>query len=242
MATRVGINGFGRIGRNFFRAALDRKADFEIVAANDLGDAQTMAHLLKYDSNLGPLEGDVSVGRRGPPCRRSGDQAPLGARAGGPRLGRPRRRRRARVDGVLHQARGCAEAPRRRCEEGRDLGARHRPRPHARAGRERRPVRRRHAPHRLERVVHDELRRADGQGAPRLLHGRAGLHDDDPRVHERPAHPRPAARGHPPGPCGGDQPDPDLDRSRPRDRARAPRPEGQGRRDVRCARRCRPAR
>jgi glyceraldehyde 3-phosphate dehydrogenase len=61
MATRVGINGFGRIGRNFFRAALERKADFEIVAANDLGDAQTMAHLLKYDSNLGPLEGDVSV-------------------------------------------------------------------------------------------------------------------------------------------------------------------------------------
>jgi glyceraldehyde 3-phosphate dehydrogenase len=61
MATRVGINGFGRIGRNFFRAALDREAEFEIVAANDLGDAQTMAHLLKYDSNLGPLEGEVAV-------------------------------------------------------------------------------------------------------------------------------------------------------------------------------------
>jgi glyceraldehyde 3-phosphate dehydrogenase len=59
--TRVGINGFGRIGRNFFRASLRRDADFEIVAANDLGDANTMAHLLKYDSNLGPLEGDVSV-------------------------------------------------------------------------------------------------------------------------------------------------------------------------------------
>ncbi len=59
--TRVGINGFGRIGRNFFRAAQKRGADFEIVAANDLGDAATMAHLLKYDSNLGPLEGDVMV-------------------------------------------------------------------------------------------------------------------------------------------------------------------------------------
>ena len=59
--TRVGINGFGRIGRNFFRASLTRDADFEIVAANDLGDANTMAHLLKYDSNLGPLDGDVSV-------------------------------------------------------------------------------------------------------------------------------------------------------------------------------------
>jgi glyceraldehyde 3-phosphate dehydrogenase len=53
----VGINGFGRIGRNFFRASLTRTADFEIVAANDLGDAATMAHLLKYDSLLGPLPG-----------------------------------------------------------------------------------------------------------------------------------------------------------------------------------------
>jgi len=61
MAIRVGINGFGRIGRNFFRAQLERKADIEIVAANDLGDEKTMAHLLKYDSTLGPLEGDVEV-------------------------------------------------------------------------------------------------------------------------------------------------------------------------------------
>ena len=59
--TRVGINGFGRIGRNFFRAAVSRDAKFEIVAANDLGDAATMAHLLRYDSLLGPLEGEVSV-------------------------------------------------------------------------------------------------------------------------------------------------------------------------------------
>jgi glyceraldehyde 3-phosphate dehydrogenase len=59
--TRVGINGFGRIGRNFFRAALDRDADFEIVAFNDLGDLETMAHLLRYDSNLGPFPGDVEV-------------------------------------------------------------------------------------------------------------------------------------------------------------------------------------
>ena len=50
---KVGINGFGRIGRNFTRAHLDRGGDFEIVAANDLGDAKTMAHLLKHDSVLG---------------------------------------------------------------------------------------------------------------------------------------------------------------------------------------------
>ena len=61
MAIRVGINGFGRIGRNFFRAQLERKADIEIVAANDLGDEKTMAHLLKYDSTLGPLEGEVEA-------------------------------------------------------------------------------------------------------------------------------------------------------------------------------------
>jgi glyceraldehyde 3-phosphate dehydrogenase len=62
VATRVGINGFGRIGRNFFRAAAKQGADFEIVAFNDLGDLPTMAHLLKYDSTLGPFEGDVEVG------------------------------------------------------------------------------------------------------------------------------------------------------------------------------------
>src|SRR3984957_9772887 len=59
--TRVGINGFGRIGRNFFRAALGRDNGFEIVAANDLGDPDTMAHLLRFDSTLGPLDGEVSV-------------------------------------------------------------------------------------------------------------------------------------------------------------------------------------
>jgi glyceraldehyde 3-phosphate dehydrogenase len=59
---RVGINGFGRIGRNFFRAHLERKGDFDVVAANDLGDVATMAHLLKHDSVLGRLDEDVEVG------------------------------------------------------------------------------------------------------------------------------------------------------------------------------------
>src|SRR5437588_1743981 len=60
--TRVGINGFGRIGRNFFRAHLERGGNFELVAINDLGDAKTMGHLLKYDSVLGQLDEDVEVG------------------------------------------------------------------------------------------------------------------------------------------------------------------------------------
>ena len=62
MAIRVGINGFGRIGRNFFRAQQQLGADIEIVALNDLGDAKTMAHLLQYDSVLGPFAGDVELG------------------------------------------------------------------------------------------------------------------------------------------------------------------------------------
>jgi len=58
---RVGINGFGRIGRNFWRAVQASDHDIEIVAFNDLGDMKTMAHLLKYDSIAGTLAGDVAV-------------------------------------------------------------------------------------------------------------------------------------------------------------------------------------
>ena len=60
MTIRVGINGFGRIGRNYFRAALEQGADIEIVAVNDLGDTATTAHLLKYDTILGRLKAEVS--------------------------------------------------------------------------------------------------------------------------------------------------------------------------------------
>jgi glyceraldehyde 3-phosphate dehydrogenase (phosphorylating) len=62
MGIRVGINGFGRIGRNFFRAQNALQADIDIVALNDLGDAKTMAHLLRYDSTLGPFPGEVELG------------------------------------------------------------------------------------------------------------------------------------------------------------------------------------
>ena len=62
MTIRVGVNGFGRIGRNFFRAVLASGADIEIVAFNDLGDVDTIANLLKYDSILGRLPYEVKVG------------------------------------------------------------------------------------------------------------------------------------------------------------------------------------
>ncbi len=59
MTVRVGVNGFGRIGRNFWRAAQASEHDIEVVAFNDLGDVATMAHLLKYDSVLGKLSEEV---------------------------------------------------------------------------------------------------------------------------------------------------------------------------------------
>jgi glyceraldehyde 3-phosphate dehydrogenase len=61
MAIRVGINGFGRIGRSFFRAQAEMGVDIEVVAVNDLGDLKTMAHLLKYDSVQGRFPGEVRV-------------------------------------------------------------------------------------------------------------------------------------------------------------------------------------
>ncbi|CAL9567845.1 type I glyceraldehyde-3-phosphate dehydrogenase [Streptomyces sp. NPDC029526] len=60
MTIRVGINGFGRIGRNYFRALLEQGADIEIVAVNDLGDTATTAHLLKYDTILGRIKQEVT--------------------------------------------------------------------------------------------------------------------------------------------------------------------------------------
>src|SRR6266545_5463093 len=61
MAVKVGINGFGRIGRNFYRAVAKRGADVQVVAVNDLTDAKTLAHLLKYDSVHGRLDGEVQA-------------------------------------------------------------------------------------------------------------------------------------------------------------------------------------
>src|SRR6188472_1435611 len=63
--TRIAINGFGRIGRNFFRAAAARGVKLDIVAINDLTDAKTLAHLLKYDSVLGRFNGEVQASDSG---------------------------------------------------------------------------------------------------------------------------------------------------------------------------------
>jgi glyceraldehyde 3-phosphate dehydrogenase len=85
VAVRVGINGFGRIGRNYFRAALAKGSDLEVVAVNDLTDNRALAHLLKYDSTAGPLaeevglEGDsIVVGGRSVKVLEERDPAALG--------------------------------------------------------------------------------------------------------------------------------------------------------------------
>ena len=134
MAVKVGINGFGRIGRNLFRAASESGADIEIVAVNDLTDDDTLAHLLKYDSILGRFPGEVSVGDgiitvdgREITALEERDPAQLPWADLG-------------VDVVIEstgfftEARRCRQAPRGRRQEGDHLGARDRARRHRRAG------------------------------------------------------------------------------------------------------------
>ena len=65
MGVKVGINGFGRIGRNFFRAAKHLRKDWDFVAVNDITDSRTLAHLLRYDSVLGRFDGEVGVSQDG---------------------------------------------------------------------------------------------------------------------------------------------------------------------------------
>jgi glyceraldehyde 3-phosphate dehydrogenase len=65
MTVKIGVNGFGRIGRNFFRAAKQRGAGLDFVAVNDITDAATLAHLLKYDSVLGTYDGEVGTSANG---------------------------------------------------------------------------------------------------------------------------------------------------------------------------------
>ena len=120
VSVKIGINGFGRIGRNYLRAALAQGADLEIVAVNDLTDNKTLAHLLKYDSVGGVLDARTSSYDDGlDHRRRQDDQGLRRARPREPPLGRARRRHRHRVDRPLHQGRGrqasTSRAAPRRC-------------------------------------------------------------------------------------------------------------------------------
>ena len=123
MTVRVGINGFGRIGRNLFRAAKSLGSDIDFVAVNDLGSIETMAHLLRFDSVLGKYpepvkatKSGISVGGDELQVLQVRDPAELA-------VGRPRRRRRRRVDGHLHVAGEGRGPPRGRGAAGDRLGA-----------------------------------------------------------------------------------------------------------------------
>ena len=224
MAVRVGINGFGRIGRNVFRAAHESGADVEIVAVNDITDA-----------------GDAR-----PPA-----QVRLGVRPV-PGRGRPSATARSIVNGnevkVLAE-RDPAALPwgdlgvdvviestgffTKRADAAKHLDGRRQEGHHLRAGdragrdgRPRRQLRRglrpRQPPRHLQRVVHDELPRAGRQGPQRPGRHREGPDDDDPRLHGRSAPAGRAAQGPAPRPRRRDQPRAGLDRRGQGDRPRDP--------------------
>jgi glyceraldehyde-3-phosphate dehydrogenase/erythrose-4-phosphate dehydrogenase len=113
---------FGRIGRNFFRAALAQNADLEVVGFNDLGDTATIAHLLKYDSILGRLGRPIEVTSDGISVdgRRS---APSPSATRRPAVGRGRRRRRVESTGFFTDATKARAHIDRRREEGHHLGS-----------------------------------------------------------------------------------------------------------------------
>ncbi len=122
MAIKVGINGFGRIGRNIMRAAMG-DANLDFVAVNDLTNAETLAHLLKYDSILGNLKADISAIRRPDLGEQGRVPGAVDQGSGAAAVEGPRRRRRLRIDGPLHRAGRRRQAYRRRREEGHHHGA-----------------------------------------------------------------------------------------------------------------------
>ena len=114
MAIKVGINGYGRIGRNILRALYESKrtGEISIVAINDLGDANTNAHLTRHDTAHGPFPGKVAVDGNSHDREWRPDPGGRGARPVEAALGRARRRYRARVHRALRQQGEGIEAPR----------------------------------------------------------------------------------------------------------------------------------
>ncbi len=196
MATKIAINGFGRIGRCIVRALVERGiTDVEIVAINDLTDAKTLAHLLKYDSihrefkaggAITHDEKSITVGGKRIEVLALKNPAELPWKALG-------------VDIVLEctglftdkdkAAAHITAGAKKVLISAPAKGAG----PHRGHRRQRRPLRSREAPRHLQRVVHHQLPRAAGQGHARQLRHRPRPHDDGALVHQRSAPPRRAA-------------------------------------------------
>jgi glyceraldehyde 3-phosphate dehydrogenase len=174
MATKVGINGFGRIGRNVLRAALKHGSALEFVAVNDLTDPETLAHLLKYDSVHGTLGNKVAAGDKallvdGKSMRVFSERDPESCPG------------RTSASTWCSSALACSPTgtgrPRicRGRQEGHHLGARQGGRHDPLLRGEPHRVRRGEAPRHLERFLHHELPGAGGQGSPREFGIRRGL-------------------------------------------------------------------
>ncbi len=190
MATKVGINGFGRIGRNFYRAYLQKNPGFEIVAVNDLAPPEILAHMLKYDSTHGVLDEDVGHSDERDHGRRQLRPRALGAR-------RPRRSRGRTWASTSSSSRRAssptATAPRSTSPPARTkvvisapatdpditlvLGVnddQYDPEQH----------------HIISNAsCTTNSCRPDGEDPARYVRSRVGLHDDDPRLHDRAAAP-----------------------------------------------------
>ena len=240
---KVGINGFGRIGRNLFRAAYEAGADLEFVAVNDITDAATLAHLLKYDSILGRFPGEVearddAIVVDGSEIKVLAERDPADAALGRPGVEvviESTGLFTKREDAAKHLEAGAKKviisAPATDPDVTVALGVNF-----DEAYDPEQP------PHHLQRLVHDQLPGAGGEGAARRGGDRARADDHDPRLHGRPAPPGHAAQGPAPGPGRGDQPDPDHDRGGEGGRPRAAGARRQAERDRRARAGRRPAR
>ncbi len=186
MVTRVGINGFGRIGRQSLKAILDRHPhDIEVVAINDITDSATNAHLFRYDSTYGRFDGTVEVvdnddiAINGKKIRVFAQKDPAEI---------PWAEEGAQI--VIESTGFFTDATKAKAhlhdtrEEGHHLGASQERGHHHRTRRERGQVRSGQAPHHLQRLLHDQRPGAGRQGTQRPLGHRDGPADHHPLLHQ----------------------------------------------------------
>ena len=215
MTTRIAINGLGRVGRALLRQAV-LSEELEVVGVNDLADPHTLRSLLRRDSTYGAFPVEVEAGDD---CLVIGGHKIPWSNAATPAelpWGELRRRRGRRVHRQVPDRRDRRRPPRGRRPQGRHLGPGQGRRRDHRHGHQRRDLRPGAPRRRLQRLLHHQLRRTDGQGAARGLRDPAGVHDHGARLHRRPEPARRPAQGPPPRPVGRGQHHPDHHRRGPR--------------------------